>query len=110
MTEKESGFVIEGLVYLQLQAERQFSKFRRWFSMGPNTKIRVQVRLVEGVQKLMEIRKDWTIADYEEWKTDESIPHPSGRTLFQWREYMEETLYNNYDPDYIQECIKNESY
>lgn len=80
--------------------------------MGRNTKIGVKLR--EGVmfctrvQKLMEIRKDWTIADYEEWETDESIPHPSGRTLSQWREYMEETLYNNYDPDYIQECIDNE--
>ena len=29
MTEEESGFVIEGLVYLKLQAEREFSEFKR---------------------------------------------------------------------------------
>ena len=74
--------------------------------MGRNTKIRVQVRLVEGVQKLMEIRKDWTIADYEEWETDESFSHRW--SIRRWREHMEETLYNNYDPDYNQECIDNE--
>ena len=60
------------------------------------------------VRKLMDIRKDWTIADYEEWETDESIRFPSGMTLLQWRSHMEETLTNKYDPDYIQECIDNE--
>lgn len=62
----------------------------------------------ELVQKLMEIRKDWTIADYEEWETDESIRFPSGMTLREWRDHMEETLSNKYDTNLIQECIDNE--
>ena len=60
------------------------------------------------VAELMEIRKDWTIADYEEWETDESIPYPSGRSITEWRQHMEHVLYHNYDINYIQECIDNE--
>lgn len=60
------------------------------------------------VAELMEIRKDWTIADYEEWETDESIPYPSGRSIAEWRQHMEHVLYHNYDINYIQECIDNE--
>lgn len=60
------------------------------------------------VAELMEIRKDWTIADYEEWETDESIPYPSGRSIDEWRQHMEHVLYHNYDINYIQECIDNE--
>ena len=68
------------------------------------------------VAELMEIRKDWTIADYKEWETGVAIPYENRvgvafnvKTLPEWRSLMEEVLYHEYDINYIQECIDNES-
>ena len=69
------------------------------------------------VAELMGIRKDWTIADYEEWEPEESIPWVAPilkarvsipRSIAEWRQHMEHVLYHNYDINYIQECIDNE--
>ena len=63
--------------------------------------------LAELVDKLMAIRKDWTIQDYKEAYDDgewDVIPD----TVPECLEKMEEHIYWRYDMDYIQECIENE--
>jgi len=58
----------------------------------------------ELVNKLMEIRKDWGIPDFEEWEpftTDK-------KNIDEWRAHMNETLFNDYDIDYLKEVIEQE--
>jgi len=58
----------------------------------------------ELVNKLMEIRKDWKIPNFEEWEpftTDK-------KNIDEWRAHMNETLFNDYDIDYLKEVIEQE--
>ena len=52
----------------------------------------------------MEIRKDWKIPNFEEWEpftTDK-------KNIDEWRAHMNETLFNDYDIDYLKEVIEQE--
>ena len=58
----------------------------------------------ELVNKLMEIRKDWKIADFEEWEPFTI----DKKNIDEWRAHMNETLLNDYDIDYLKEVIEQE--
>ena len=63
-----------------------------------------QLNRGELVNKLMEIRKDWKIADFEEWEPFTI----DKKNIDEWRAHMNETLFNDYDIDYLKEVIEQE--
>ena len=60
--------------------------------------------LVNLVSKLMEIRKDWKIADFDDWEPFTV----DKKNIDEWKAHMNETLFNDYDIDYLKEVIEQE--
>ena len=91
--------------------EKKFKEYleeREYIKETPHGVPTVIAENVELVNKLMEIRKDWKIADFEEWEpfTTDRVNGP--KNIDEWRAHMNETLFHEYDIDYLKEVIEQE--
>lgn len=66
---------------------------------------------LQKIEALLTLRKNWTIQDFDDAYSDDWDWKPNRpQTIYEWRQYMSDTLYHTYDEELIDECLDNEVY
>ena len=76
--------------------------------MNTNNKPTKPNRL-QKIEALLALRKNWTIQDFEDAYSDDWDWKPNQpKTIYEWRQYMSDTIYHTYDEALIDECLDDE--
>ena len=66
---------------------------------------------LQKIEALLALRKNWTLQDFEGAYSDDWDWKPNRpQTIYEWRQYMNDTIHNTYDEELIDECLDNEVY
>lgn len=64
----------------------------------------------DKIDALLALRNQWTIEDFKEAYRDDFDwrYRPEPTDIEKWRQYMNDTIHNQYDEELIDECLDNE--